>query len=312
MAPSESFGPNDDYPNTYSAAITGGAGVQQPRVFDPSLRQFLRAFRLGDPIFSDPDVAQRWRSARTQVMDHLLKIAAQSPWSEHLVLRGSLLLKAWLGAAAREPGDMDWVVTPKSVRVTDPLAREMIEGLVRCAAEDPVTGEALIDVAGIVTDDIWTYERAPGKRIGFPWQAQGVPPGVVQVDLVFEEELWLAPVLTHVPLCDGGTVEAWAASKELALAWKLLWLETDSYPQGKDLYDAVLLAEQAKLSLEILERILWDEGYPPARQLDAGFPLEWDVDWDNFKLEYPAVEGTARDWQERLAAALAPMFTARC
>ena len=34
-----------------------------------------------------------------------------------------------------------------------------------------------------------------------------------------------------------------AAPAPLALAWKLLWLATDTYPQGKDLYDAVLLAE---------------------------------------------------------------------
>jgi len=56
-------------------------------------------------------------------MAHLLRIATESPWQNHLVLRGSLLLKAWLGAAAREPGDMDWVVTPPTLRMADLLAR---------------------------------------------------------------------------------------------------------------------------------------------------------------------------------------------
>ncbi|PYC74957.1 hypothetical protein C7C45_03455 [Micromonospora arborensis] len=39
-----------------------------------------------------------------------------------------------------------------------------------------------------------------------------------------------------------------AAPAPLALAWKLLWLATDRYPQGKDLYDAALLAEHTTVT----------------------------------------------------------------
>jgi hypothetical protein len=36
----------------------------------------------------------------------------------------------------------------------------------------------------------------------------------------------------------------------------------------------------------------------------ADFPLEWEVDWKNFKLEYPWIEGTAEERQARLSVAL--------
>ena len=38
------------------------------------------------------------------------------------------------------------------------------------------------------------------------------------------------------------------------------------------------------------------------------FALWWEIDWENFQLEYPWVEGDAEQWKERLARALAPTF----
>ena len=55
-------------------------------------------------------MAEAWHRARRRVMDHLLRLVADSPWREGLVLRGSLVLTAWLGRVAREPGDIDFVV----------------------------------------------------------------------------------------------------------------------------------------------------------------------------------------------------------
>jgi len=283
----------------------------QVRIFDPALRPNPEAFRVGDPVFADPAVAERWRATRSQVMDHLLRVLVNSPWKDHLVLRGSLLLKAWLGEAARQPGDIDWVISPDSIEMVSPLGREMIDGLLRLISEHAVAGEAVINVAEVSVADIWTYERAPGQRFLVPWSAPGLPRGVVQMDLVFGENLPVPPVLTPMSTSDGDSISIYAATPELALAWKLLWLETDTYPQGKDLYDAVLLAEQTRLPLHLLEQVLREGEYPPIRQLEADFPLEWDVDWDNFKQEYPWVDGGARDWQVRLTAALAPMFVAR-
>ena len=62
-------------------------------------------------------------------MEHLLRIVIESPWSDHLVLRGSLVLCGWLGDAAREPGDMDWIVRPKTIHVTDPWVTDLFQGL---------------------------------------------------------------------------------------------------------------------------------------------------------------------------------------
>src|SRR5947209_3190563 len=83
------------------------------------------------PIFEDVATANAWRTARREAMDHVLVIVAESPAAEHLLLRGSLLLKSWLGEAARDPGDMDWVVTPQSVAMDNPVGKELITGLIQ-------------------------------------------------------------------------------------------------------------------------------------------------------------------------------------
>ncbi|MFB7852120.1 MULTISPECIES: nucleotidyl transferase AbiEii/AbiGii toxin family protein [unclassified Streptomyces] len=64
----------------------------------------------GEPTFDDPELAPRWRAARRAAQDHLLRVIARSPWGDRLVLRGSFPLRAWVGAAAREPGDLDWIM----------------------------------------------------------------------------------------------------------------------------------------------------------------------------------------------------------
>ena len=117
---------------------TGSAeGARRPRVFDPALKHYPSAFRPGDPAFARPEDAARWRAARRQATDHVLRAAAESAWGDHLVLRGSRLLRAWLGAEAREPGDLDWVVRPPSARLTDPWAADLLGGLAAAVAARP-------------------------------------------------------------------------------------------------------------------------------------------------------------------------------
>lgn len=296
------------YPNTFDP-IADRNSSGRPEIFDPSLLQFSRAFRQGDPHFSDAVLYQKWIETRRQVIDHLLGIITNSKWNEHLVLRGSLLLKAWLGEDAREPGDIDWVFRPKNVGVSDRSAVRLFVDLKQKIAENPAAGNAVIDAAKIVTDDIWTYERAAGKRIIFPWQAESLPGGFVQMDVVFKEDLWTEPVQTQIPTCQNSSRLVWTVDKEISLAWKLLWLETDDYPQGKDLYDATLLAEQTYLPLSLLKLVLQSADWRPrGEELPPDFPLQWEVDWDNFKLEYPWITGTAEEWQSRLAEALKASF----
>ncbi|MGQ7753147.1 nucleotidyl transferase AbiEii/AbiGii toxin family protein [Streptomyces sp. WC2508] len=76
----------------------------------------------GEPAYDDPSLAPRWRAARRAVQDHLLHVIAGSAWGDGLVLRGSVPLQAWVGAAAREPGDLDWIVV-------EPSADGFVDGL---------------------------------------------------------------------------------------------------------------------------------------------------------------------------------------
>ncbi|HEX6499845.1 MAG TPA: nucleotidyl transferase AbiEii/AbiGii toxin family protein [Micromonosporaceae bacterium] len=95
---------------------------------------------------------------------------------------------------------------------------------------------------------IWTYERADGRRLAIPFSTADAPDGHMQTDIVFGERVPLPPEVLRLPGIDQPLLAAPAA---LALAWKLLWLATDTYPQGKDLYDAVLLAEHTPPRLDL-------------------------------------------------------------
>lgn len=293
-------------PNTYKPLVA--KGVHQADIFEPALKQFRRAFRAGEPLFEDDQQATAWRAERRRVMHHLLRLVSASSWADHLVLRGSLLLNIWLGEAAREPGDMDWVVTPASIGLHDRWAKQLFRDLIAMVAREPEIDAVRFDVDAIAIDDIWTYERAPGRRIVYPWRSAGLPAGAVQMDFVFNEQLAAEPIRVDVPQPDGGVISVRCASMEQSLAWKILWLETDSCPQGKDLYDAVLLAERVQLPFNVLRNTA--EAAPGFRiaDLSADSPLRWSVDWENFQREYPQVTGEAIEWQARLATALGPTF----
>jgi Nucleotidyl transferase AbiEii toxin, Type IV TA system len=271
----------DGYPSTYQP-LPDDEGVLQSAAFDPALKQFSHAYRAGEPLFADREAGRRWRTARREALTGLLDVIATSAWADHLILRGSVPLRMWLGDAAREPGDLDFVVLPSTMDLMD--AEGMLRDIV--AAAD----RAGLRTHGVAVEDIWTYERAPGRRI--------VLPGRVQVDFVFHEYLPIPPIRLAV-----GNAEILTAPPELALAWKVLWLETDSYPQGKDLYDAVLLAEHTPPALDLIREVLREQGIDG---FGAPSVLRWNVDWDNFLDEYPGLadETDVTHWQHRLARAL--------
>lgn len=297
-----------EYPSTYQRSVQDEPAEERRDVFDPALRHFIHGVRRSDPTFEKIADQQAWLSTRAGVVAHLLSLIQSSCWREHLVLRGSLLLKAWIGADAREPGDIDWVFQPKAVGTSDFQAKSLFygpDGLIAMVKRNARGGGAEMDVANISVDDIWTYERAAGRRIVFPWKRDGLPCGQVQMDVTFQEDLFTPPAETEIATAEAGPVNLWAASREVSLAWKLLWLTTDSYPQGKDLYDATLLAERVFLPRALLERVLKSAAYPAVWRS----PLDWEcVDWENFKLEYPQVQGTEVEWRTRLDRALAPTF----
>lgn len=43
-------------------------------------------------------------------LDHVLGLIANAGWSDQLLVRGSMLMTAYIGSGAREPADLDFVV----------------------------------------------------------------------------------------------------------------------------------------------------------------------------------------------------------
>ncbi|MCZ4126063.1 nucleotidyl transferase AbiEii/AbiGii toxin family protein, partial [Streptomyces sp. H39-S7] len=161
--------------------------------------------------------------------------------------------------------------------------------------------------------DIRTYDRLPGRRLLMPWTAAGTAGGSIQLDLVFNEPLPIVAEPTDLrPLGDGPGSRLLAASPELSLAWKLLWLVSDAYPQGKDLYDAVLLAEHTPLAYEVLRDAFVVGGFeglrPPGRWWFA--TLDVGNEWEHFTAEHPWVQETADHFKDRLDRHLTPLLDA--
>ncbi|MFB7946815.1 nucleotidyl transferase AbiEii/AbiGii toxin family protein [Kitasatospora phosalacinea] len=319
-------------------------------------------------------------AARRAVLDHLLALIAHSPWAESLVLRGSSVMPAWVGAAAREPADLDWILLPSTLVPVDPRdphpylsdlapvqhwpeaadgagAYEMWrfedfdtrglrahlppEGLHWVPAAEPEPDgphqvlRALVErhpqaAPGIRLDPDsvqetggWSYwppstdeerdgadHEEPGVRVALRWTAEGTGGGQVTVDFARDERMPQPPVRTAVPRATGpGATTVLTASRELSLAWKLLWLRADGErARAKDLYDAVLLAELCAHTLEpaLLRRVLAREpGHPGTlRPADLTAP---PADWAALRAAHPAATGTADAWLARLRTALAPL-----
>ncbi|QIP86610.1 nucleotidyl transferase AbiEii/AbiGii toxin family protein [Streptomyces sp. Tu 2975] len=229
------------------------------------------------------------------------------------MLRGSMLLADRFGEAAREPKDLDFVVVPADRRIEEERTTTMLDDIAsaaqRCTEERG--GGPVIDAAGAESEYIWTYERVPGRRMVLPWQAPGLPAGQVQLDFVFNEQLPVEPrseTVCGVPLL--------TATLELSLAWKVVWLIDDLYPQGKDLYDAVLLAERAPLGNALLQEVfrlsgneMPSGGQEKLRLEDLRESLK-HLDWNHFVLDYPQFADDRDEYVRRLLAALAPTFAA--
>ncbi|XKJ38951.1 nucleotidyl transferase AbiEii/AbiGii toxin family protein [Streptomyces sp. 147326] len=299
-------------PGTSTAGL--GAPVRRAdRVFDPALKHFASGFRVLDTVV-DPALRPAWQAARRTALDVVARGVARSGWADSLVLRGSMLMSGWFGAAAREPHDLDFVVVPQDWGIeeprTDRLLKAVAEAAERVAAEE---GELVMPADGAVCEDIWTYERVPGRRMVLPWSAPGLPGGQVQLDFVFDERLPVPP--EPAELACGAVVLA--ATPALSLAWKVLWLISDRHPQGKDLYDAVLLAERHRLPNTLLQEVFRQAGEAPQPNRDVELldivqiaPEGYvGAEWEHFEAEYPHLAGPGEEaFIARLVEALRPTF----
>lgn len=161
------------------------------------------------------------------------------------------------------------------------------------------------DAATFATDWSYAYSSTYGKggaRILLPWTAADGSGGTVQLDFAYDETLPEPAVLSAVPRADGGTPNAvWTASPALSLAWKLQWLAADQAAQGrsggKDLYDAVLLAELDGMVLPPrLRRI------PDRDALHPRAVRTWIIE------DHLSIRGAVDHWLDRLAARLGPLL----
>lgn len=287
--------------------------LTRPRVFDPALLQY-NAIRAGEPVFDPDEEGERWHAVRARVLHHILAALSRSPARDKLVLRGSMLLAFWFGAAARRPADLDLVVTPAELSMTSPEARRLlmdIETLLRGSRHDGEYGFMIPD-APFVSEEIWIYDKAPGQRLIVPWNCEDERlNGTIQMDLVFGELIPSPPVEVEFLDPDNDPVTILAATQAQSLAWKLLWLETDLYGQGKDLYDAVLLAESTTVDAETLRKTFaWaDIGAAEfARVFNQTRILRWNTEWEEFQKEYPQIQGSEQEWKNRLVTALKPLL----
>ncbi|WP_262284411.1 nucleotidyl transferase AbiEii/AbiGii toxin family protein [Micromonospora sp. MA102] len=302
--------------------------------------------------------------ARRAALDHVLALVAAAPCADELVLRGSMAMLAWAPGQAREPGDLDFVVTPSAVVADEPaypyLDRldpvqtwaEAVHGAARnemwtfeefdtggrrprlppeglrwlrpeeaeptsrphrlvtdLARADPVAAGGVTLLPDAATQDTawgYAYDAVDGARLHLPWRAADGRTGSVQLDFAYDEPLPDPPCAAAVPRQDGGPPSAvWAASPRLSLLWKLQWLCTDLHAdgagRGKDLVDAVLLAERddgrlaGRLAAELRHRL------PEPGLLRPDSVCGWRVDWS------AGPDRARAGWRERLAVALGGM-----
>lgn len=280
----------------------GGAPVTgRSKVFDPALKHFRVGLLPDEPPFETADEIASWRALQRHVMSHVLSSIAVSPVASQLVLRGSALLCAWFPETARPPKDLDFVVVPETLSMTDRRAVELLETVMTAVTSRECEGVALRRDE-VARDQIWTYDRVPGTRLVFRWTAPGFPWGATQLDFVFGERLPVAHQLLNVALTPERHAELQVAPKDLSLAWKLLWLHSDVHPRGKDLYDAMLLAESTTLPLPLLQAVfkIADTKLPRPEALSR---VGDDFEWVGFEEQSDA---TVEAWKQRLARALRP------
>lgn len=227
------------------------------------------------------------------------------------------------------PEGLSWLEYPDPLEYLPPVDDLQVR---ICAAADAPHGVRL-DAQGVLADREWAYAYAPdpyddvdddleggtvgesplagGVRVHVPWHAPGGLAGRVQLDFAHDDRLPEPAVWTLIRSAHRREpVVIRAAGREVSLAWKLLWLHRDAHtggaPRCKDLYDAVLLAEDPRTDLRprLLRRVVYDNQLGGLPLLESVCPDE-DA-WAEFRAGMQGIDGTAARWLERLATALAP------
>ena len=179
------------------------------------------------------------------------------------------------------------------------------EDLLALLEAHPLTPEGVrLDPAQAEFDAAFGYAyeteyHAAGVRVMVPFDR-----GKIQIDFAYDETLPEPAVLTAIPRMSGTPTALWTASPALSLAWKLRWLAADQAAygagDGKDLHDAVLLAELPGLQLSPRLRRM-----PGITEIDPATVPTWTV------TKHPAIQPEVAHWLDRLAGALTPLLSGR-
>ncbi|GIE78997.1 hypothetical protein Aph02nite_49470 [Actinoplanes philippinensis] len=123
-------------------------------------------------------------TAHRAALDHVLTLIAESPWAEQLVLRGSMTMPAWVGDAARPPGDLDWLVRKPEVTLLDDLDPYPFVDRLASVQQWPEAAH------GAIRNEIWEFEEfdTGGRRASLPPEGLHWIPGSGFDS--FDEELW--------------------------------------------------------------------------------------------------------------------------
>lgn len=288
-----------DLPRTSTAGLdTAGS---ESRVFDPALKHFADGYRITDSAV-DGALRPAWRAARRSALDVVARGVARSGWADSLVLRGSMLMAGWFGAAAREPHDLDFVVVPRDWAIEEPRTGQLLAAVAQSAERSAAEqGGLVMPAAGAVSEDIWTYERVPGRRLVLPWSAPGLPGArsswtssstSASRRSRSRRRRGRAPAGGHAGAVAGleaglaghGHVPAGQGPVRRGPARRALHGPVRADPHGLPGVGRV-----HPLTLEAFSEVKW-------------------ADWDAFRADYPGISGSAASHAERLLTALGPTF----
>jgi hypothetical protein len=209
--------------------------------------------QLGQPL---DDVA------RHHILEGVLRRLARSPHADDVVLRGSMLTRAWVGPQQRFAQDLDFVGTfPHSV---EEAARRFVPVL----AADNIDDEVCVEAASLRAQGIWLNTAFPGVRLFFR-AGLSVVDRELAVDVGFNDPLVPpARLLDYPTLLPMGQVAVWAVRQETAVAWKLHGLAEmgASHWRPKDLHDLDLLTQALTLDpadlIPAIDAAFRSRGYP--------------------------------------------------
>ncbi|MFN0203454.1 MAG: nucleotidyl transferase AbiEii/AbiGii toxin family protein [Bacteroidia bacterium] len=188
------------------------------------------------------------------VLEGIARRSAQLTQAEEVILRGSLLTRAWTKPHFRQVRDLDFMAI---YPFDEKRATDFVHSLCLVNLDD----EIQIFPDQMKTEVIWEETVSPGVRYLFPVKIADIYLEI-QIDMSFNDPLvppaiwWEYPGLLNIP------TKIHTIRPELALAWKVhglfeFWDLKAGQWKAKDLYDIYLIWKYQKLADALFEQALF-------------------------------------------------------